>query len=417
MGFLGYACDRCGGQFASEGASTPMYRCPRGCGNLTVRVDQRGARRDAISASRDPSMWRYAPLLPVATPPDSAGPLRGAGGTPLYDSPRAARRLGVRRLWLKDEGRMPTGSLKDRASAVVVQRAGEIGAPRVITASTGNAGVALAAMSRCVGLESIILVPETAPPAKLAQLAIFGARLVLVRGSYDDAFDLAEKAAHALGWYCRNTGLNPFTLEGKKTVSFEIAEQLGWRAPDRVLVSVGDGNIIVGVHKGFKELLELGFIDRMPKLVGVQAEGSSPIAKAFAAGTEKIEEVTTHTLADSIAAGRPADGLRALKAARETGGDFVIVTDDEILEAIAALGVDAAVFAEPAAAAAYAGLVRALASGVAKPDEEIVVLITGSGLKDVGAAMRAAKGRAPTIDPSLDALTRVLATREEDTSP
>ncbi len=212
----------------------------------------------------------------------------------------------------------------------------------MITASTGNAGVALAAMAPCAGVEAIIVVPETAPPGKLAQLAIFGARVVLVRGSYDDAFEVSDAAARELGWYCRNTGHNPFTVEGKKTVAFEIAEQLGWRAPDWVAVSVGDGNILVGVHKGFRELVDLGFIERMPKILGVQAEGSSPIARAFERGTDVIEPVETHTLADSIAAGKPADGARALAAVRATGGAFVIVSDQEILDAIAALGADAA---------------------------------------------------------------------------
>jgi threonine synthase len=236
--------------------------------------------------------------------------------------------------------------------------------------------------------------------------------VILVRGSYDDAFELSDAASRELGWYCRNTGQNPFTVEGKKTVAFEIAEQLAWRAPDRVFVSVGDGNILMGVYKGFRELVELGFVERMPKLVGVQAEGSSPIAKAFAKGSDVIEPELTHTLADSIAAGQPADGPRALGAVRATGGAFVVVTDEEILAAIAALGTDAAVFAEPAAAAAYAGLEKALGQGHAQRDEEIVVLITGNGLKDIAAATRATTRKATLIDPSLDALRAALAEQE-----
>ncbi len=407
MSFAGYACRHCGGRFGPDEAT---YRCPRGCGNLDVRLDLSGVRRADIDASRDASLWRYAALLPVETPPDDAGPLRAVGGTPLYDAERAARRLGLGRLWLKDEGRMPTGSLKDRASAVVVQRARAIGAQRVITASTGNAGVALAAMAPCAGIEAIVLVPESAPPAKLVQLAIFGARVVLVRGSYDDAFELSEAAARELGWYCRNTGSNPFTVEGKKTVAFELCEQLGWRAPDAVIVPVGDGNILVGVHKGLSELVEVGFIDRMPRLVGVQAAGSSPIARAFERGTDHIDPVVTDTIADSIAAGRPADGARALAAVRATGGSFVVVSDEQILAAVADLGRDAAVFAEPAAAAAYAGLRVALECGVIDRDEETVVLITGNGLKDIAAARRAVRQQAPVVEPELDALRALLAT-------
>lgn len=405
MSFAGYACRVCGGQF---GPDELTYRCPRGCGNVEVRVDARRADRDAISASRDPSLWRYSSLLPVETPPDDAGPLRAVGGTPLYLAPRLARRLGLERLWLKDEGRMPSASLKDRASSVVVQRARAIGAKRVITASTGNAGVALAAMAPCAGIDPVILVPETAPPAKLAQLAIFGATVLLVKGSYDDAFELSEAAADKLGWYCRNTGMNPFTVEGKKTVAFEVAEQLGWRAPELVFVSVGDGNILMGVYKGFRELVELGFIERMPRLVGVQAEGSSPIARAFLAASDRIEPVTTHTLADSIAAGRPADGARALRAVRETEGRFVIVSDDDILAAIRTLGMEAAVFAEPAAAAAHAGLEQLARAGELSGVREAVVLITGNGLKDISAATRAASSRAPVIEPTLEALTAAL---------
>ncbi len=410
MRFEGYSCRGCGASFGPREAT---YRCPRCHGNLDVVPSNARATRESIASNRDPSLWRYAPLLPVAVPDAAAGPLRAVGGTPLYRAPRLAARLGLRSLWLKDEGRMPTASLKDRASAVVVQSALERGKTPILTASTGNAGVALAAMAPCAGLEAVILVPATAPPAKLTQLRIFGSTLILVRGSYDDAFELSEAAARELGWYCRNTAQNPFTAEGKKTAAFEIAEQLGWRAPDRVFVSVGDGNILVGVEKGFRELVELGFIDRMPKIMGVQAEGSSPIARAFQAGKGEIEPCTTTTLADSIAAGRPADGVRALGAVRRTGGAFVIVTDERILEAIVTLGREASVFAEPAAAAAYAGLAQEAAAGRIGADEEVVVLVTGNGLKDVNAAMRACPSDAPTIDPDLAALRAVLSQREE----
>lgn len=412
MVFLGYGCQRCGAELRADEAT---YRCPRCDGNLFVRPDFARASRDAISESRDPSLWRYAPLLSVPVPPDDAGPLRGVGGSPLYAAPRLASELGVRRVWLKDEGRMPTGSLKDRASAVVVQRARELGKDPIITASTGNAGVALAAMAPAAGIRAVILVPQSAPPAKIAQLQIFGAELVLVEGSYDDAFELSEAAARELHWYCRNTAQNPFTTEGKKTAAFEIAEQLGWRAPDRIFISVGDGNILVGVHQGFAELLALGFIDRVPKVMGVQAEGSSPIARAFLAGTNDIEACETDTLADSIAAGRPADGERALHAVRASRGEFLIVSDAQILDSIGCLGRTASVFAEPAAAAAHAGLELMARAGRLGSDEEIVVLITGNGLKDVGAATRAVKQAPPSIAPTLSALRAVLGKKEGTT--
>lgn len=405
MPLLGYTCPRCG---AEIGPVAVVYRCARCDGNLDVRVDLSLVSRESITKSRDPSHWRYASLLPVSAPPDDAGPLRYVGGTPLYDAPKAAKKLGVKRLWLKDDGRLPTGSLKDRASSVVVQRAKELGKSPIITASTGNAGVALAAMAPCAGIEAVILVPASAPPAKIAQLKIFGATLVLVRGTYDDAFALSEIAARELGWYCRNTGSNPFTTEGKKTVAFEIAEQLGFRAPDRVVVSVGDGNILMGVYKGFRDLCDAGLIERMPKITGVQAQGSSPIARAFLAGSTTIEPCVTSTLADSIAAGKPSDGDRALRAVKATHGTFEIVSDEQILAAIATLGATSSVFAEPAASASLAGLEAGLQRGSIDPNEEIAVIVTGNGLKDVAAATRAAGREPPTIDPSIEALRAVL---------
>ncbi len=406
MAFSGYRCSACGADF---GPAEATYTCPRCAGNLDVTQDLAGVDRKAVEASRDPSMWRYAPLLPVAPPGPEAGALGTVGGTPLFRADALARELGLSRVWIKDDGRNPTGSLKDRASAVVVQRARDLGVSPIITASTGNAGVALAAMARAAGTEAVVLVPESAPPAKIAQLQIFGARLFLVRGSYDDAFRLSTEAAEELGWYCRNTGQNPFTVEGKKTAAFEIAEQLGWRAPDRVVVSVGDGNIITGVHRGFQQLVDLGWIDRMPKLLGVQAEGSSPIARAWAQGAETIDPVAAHTRADSISAGDPSDGLRALCAVRDSGGAYVSVSDEAIIASIAHLGRGAAVFAEPAAAAAHAGLAAALEDGTVARDEEVVILVTGTGLKDIDAAIQAANTSPTVIDSTMEALREQLA--------
>jgi threonine synthase len=334
---------------------------------------------------------------------------------------------------MKDDGRNPTASFKDRASAVVVARAQEIGAGTVVTASTGNAGAALAGMAAAAGQPAVILAPRTAPPAKVAQLLIFGATVLLVEGTYDQAFDLSVEAAAALGWYCRNTGYNPFTAEGKKTAAFEICEQLGlavgakdrndssggrgtasgpspdpWIAPDVVFVSVGDGNIISGLHKGFRDLLELEWIPRMPRLVGIQAEGSAAVYQAFTAGANEISPVHAETIADSISVDLPRDGLRALRAVRESGGTLLTVDDRAILNAIAELGRVEGVFAEPAAATAYAGLVEAVHRRLVDPQERVVVMLTGSGLKDVRAAMQAA-GEATVIEPSLAALRRALA--------
>jgi threonine synthase len=241
-----------------------------------------------------------------------------------------------------------------------------------------------------VELANVIFVPKSAPPAKIAQLLVFGAKVLLVDGTYDDAFDLCLQTADHYGWYNRYTGFNPYMSEGKKTVSYEIAEQLGWQAPDVVLVSVGDGCIIGGVHKGFKDLLALGWIERMPRLIGVQAEGSNYLAEAWANGEDVLAKpaITAQTVADSISAGLPRDRLKAMTAVTATNGAFVTVSDDEILAAIPALARGCGVFAEPAGAAAYAGLVKAIAQKLIEPTERVVVINTGNGLKDVQSAMR-----------------------------
>ena len=413
---LGYLCSICGSRY---GPDDVIYTCPDDGGNLDVSLDIEQVRATtspaSIGASAEESIWRYLPLLPVGEPGFEGTPLRSVGWTPLYKLPEMAARFGLSRLWLKDDGRNPTASFKDRASAVVVARAREVGADIVITASTGNAGAALAGMAAAARMPAVILAPRSAPPAKIAQLLTFGARVVLVDGNYDQAFDLSLEAAQAFGWYCRNTGYNPFTAEGKKTAAFEICEQLGspdgaWRAPQAIFVSVGDGNIISGLHKGFKDLLALGWIESMPRIFGVQSEGSAAIARAFAAGTEDIQPVAADTIADSISVDLPRDGLRALRAATQTGGAYLAVSDQAILEAIVELGREAAVFAEPAGAAAYAGFRAAVDQGLIGEGDEVLVLNTGNGLKDVRAAMQAT-GEADIIEPELTALQRLLAER------
>ncbi|HMK09262.1 MAG TPA: threonine synthase [Anaerolineales bacterium] len=424
--FLGYHCHRCGKDYPPQDV---FYTCPDDGANLEVRLDLERIRAtsspQAISSSSEPSIWRYLALLPVRAPGHRGTPLWAVGWTPLLAPDRLAGRLGLRHLWLKDDGRNPTASFKDRASAVVVARAQEIAAGTVVTASTGNAGAALAGMAAAAGQPAVILAPRSAPPAKVAQLLIFGARVLLVEGSYDQAFDLTVEASAALGWYCRNTGYNPFTAEGKKTAAFEICEQLtaaealrpnrppspaerGWTVPDVVFVSVGDGNIISGLHKGFRDLHDLGWIERLPRLIGVQAEGSAAVYRAFAAGADEITPVHAETIADSISVDLPRDGVRALLAVRQTGGSLLTVADEAILRAIRELGVEAGVFAEPAAATAYAGLVEAVRLKRVDPGERVVVVLTGSGLKDVRAARQAA-GEATVIEPTLPALRRALA--------
>jgi threonine synthase len=409
--FLGYRCALCGAEYAPTAIT---YICPHHgeSGNVDVVLDLATLRRIVtpaqIAASGDESLWRYAPLLPVADPGHWRTPLRSAGWTPLYHADRLARALGLTTLYVKDEGRNPTASFKDRASAVVVARAQEIQAQVITTASTGNAGAALAGMAAAVGQRAVIFAPHTAPPAKVAQLLMFGATVLLVEGNYDQAFDLCSAAAREFGWYCRNTGYNPFTVEGKKTAAFEICEQLHWHVPEAVFVSVGDGNIITGLHKGFQDLLALGWIERLPKLFGAQAAGSAACANAWQTGANTLTPVAAHTLADSISVDLPRDGLRAVRAVRDTQGAFVVVSDDALLAAMRALARDLGVFAEPAGATAYAGLVAAVQKGLVLPDETIVVLNTGNGLKDIRAAQQAA-GAATVIAPTLAAARAALA--------
>jgi threonine synthase len=419
--FIGYRCSLCQAEYM-PGQVT--YTCPKDGGNLDVILDYEAIRRkyqpEDLTNRADNSLWRYLPLLPVQDPDGEGTPIRWAGWTPVYRLERLAKSLGLEHLWLKDESRNPTGSFKDRASAVVVSRAREIGAEIIVTASTGNAGAALAGMSAAVGQKAVIFAPRSAPPAKVAQLLVYGARVILVDGSYDQAFDLTIQAAEEFGWYCRNTGYNPFTAEGKKTAALEVWEWWGeehrtWHTPGNpldhhrplsVFVPVGDGNILSGIHKGFKDLQALGWMERLPRLIGVQAEGSAAIANAFKAGTEQINPISAKTIADSISVDLPRDGVRAVRAARDTDGTYILVGDDEILQAIASLG-PLGIFAEPAGAAAYAGLVKAVVQEIIQPGDPVLVLNTGSGLKDVRAAMQAVKA-APVIEPTLSALKRLL---------
>ncbi len=357
------------------------------------------------------TIWRYKALLPVQ--PEAKVPPLTVGWTPLYRTGRLAAGLGLKQVWVKDDGRLPTASFKDRASAVAIVKAQEKQAGVIAVASTGNAAAALSGLCASVKQANVIFVPASAPQAKIAQLLVFGSKVMLVNGTYDDAFELCMEAVSEYGWYNRNTGYNPYMTEGKKTVSFEICEQLGWRAPDRIFVSVGDGCIIGGVYKGLKDLLALGWIDRMPKLMGIQAEGSSYMYQAWKNGEDVLTKppVEAQTVADSISAGLPRDRIKALAAVTETDGAYLTVTDDEILAAIPALARGSGIFAEPAGATAYAGLVKAVEQGLVSPDERIVVINTGNGLKDVAGAMNAVKLAGTSshhVEPNIQDLKRVI---------
>jgi threonine synthase len=257
-------------------------------------------------------------------------------------------------------------------------------------------------------MTTYIFVPERAPQAKVAQLLVFGSHVIMVRGTYDQAFDLCLEASATYGWYSRNTAYNPFLSEGKKTASLEICEQLGWQAPDKVFVSVGDGCIVGGLGKGLRDLYALGLIDRIPQLIGVQAEGSAVLHRAWREGTESITPTVPDTLADSISVGIPRDAIKALRAVRDSGGQFVTVSDEEILDAMRVLARSAGVFGEPAGVTGFAGLRKLLQEGRIGPDERIVVLVTGNGLKDVQSAIQAA-GKPYLIEPTMPALRELMA--------
>jgi threonine synthase len=423
---LGLKCTLCGAEY---GVGEAEYVCPKhgDDGILDVIYDY-GLIAQRISRhwlAEDPthSIWRYLPLLPVdpaATQrlvADSA--LASVGWTPLYPAPRLGVDVGLEHLWVKDDGRQPSASFKDRASAIAVVKTRELGYEVVTTASTGNAAAALAVLCAAVAQPNVIFCPRSAPQAKIAQLLVYGARVFLVDGTYDDAFELCLKAAPEFGWYNRNTGYNPYMSEGKKTVAYELCEQLTaltgghggglLHTPDVVMVPVGDGCIIGGVHKGFKDLLALGWIEQMPRIVGVQATGSSPLVDAWERGLEgwEMEPVAAQSIADSIVAGLPRDRIKALRAVRESGGALIRVSDPEIVAAIPALAQGCGVFAEPAAAAAYAGLVKAVAQGLVGQNERTIVLATGSGLKDVGSAMKSV-GQPTVIAPDLADVQRVM---------
>lgn len=412
-----FKCTLCGDELDPR---ITRYVCPKhgDAGILDTILDYKAIATKTspqkISSSKDFSIWRYADLLPLSDVQKFAPPLQ-VGWTPLYRSTMLGAQLGLSNLFFKDDGRNPTASFKDRASAVVVAKARELGVEIITTASTGNAGAALAGLAAAAKMPAVIFVPQTAPPAKIAQLLIFGSRVILVKGNYDQAVALCLAASKEFGWYCRNTAYNPYTVEGKKTAAFEICEQLtkdegqwaeGWSAPDSIFVSVGDGNIISGLWKGLCDLAVLGWIDQMPKLYGIQAEGSAACYNAWKAGTEEITPVNAQTVADSISADLPLDGVRAVRAVRETGGAYLTVTDDEILAAIPELARGEAIFVEPAASAAYAGLKKAAAQGLIKSDERVVVMLTGNGLKDIASAMKVA-GAGTVIEPTVEALKRL----------
>ncbi|NEO15806.1 MULTISPECIES: threonine synthase [unclassified Moorena] len=401
----GAKCIRCNKEWQ---ISEIRYQCPTCQGNLDIAYNYKALRNNypktSFRQNKLYSIWRYLPFLPLKKMPER--PLQ-LGWTPLYPVPNE---YGIK-LFIKDEGRNPSGSLKDRATAIVLEAAQEAGITHLTTASTGNAGSSLACLSASMGIETTVFVPDKAPEAKIAQMCIFGTRVYSVIGSYDDAYDLCIRASNLLGWYNRSTGYNPLTREGKKTCAYEICEQLDWHVPDWVIVSVGDGNILSGLWKGFKDLYGIGYIDRLPKMAGVQSFASNAIALSVRSAQNKasidIESVQASTIADSISVNTPRDGVFAVKAILESRGMIIEVTDEKILMAIKTVAQRWGIFGEPAGVACVAGLEKLWEDGTLKSGEVVVCIITGNGLKDVGSALKASLNRVRVIESQSD-LTQVL---------
>jgi threonine synthase len=387
------------------------YTCPRcGLGGiLDVEYDHdliaRSFSEERLASCRDTSIWRYRALLPL--PDDVTPPRLPAGGTPIIEAPVLARELSLGAFSVKDDGRNPTGSFKDRASAVGVARARWLGRRDVTCSSTGNAASSLAGFAAEGGLNAYIFVPASAPEAKVAQLLVYGAKVFLVEGSYEDAFSTCQRSVEVFGWYNRNCAINPYLVEGKKTCGLEIGEQMRDRMPDVVTVALGDGCTTAGIWKGLTEMKRHGVIDRLPRILAVQAEGAAPLARAFERGDEKIDPVAARTIADSINVGAPRNGIKALRAVRASGGSIVTAPDEAILSWIPRLARATGVFAEPTGVAALAGLEAAIAAGLVGRRESVLHVATGNGLKDIRGAMRSV---APPfrIPPSLDAVREAL---------
>ncbi len=350
--------------------------------------------REAL-ATRALNHWRYAELLPVE--PVKKAFAYPVGWTPILETTRLADWAGVSRLRLKDDTRNPTACFKDRASSVGVLHATQHGAERIASASTGNAASSLAGFAAMAGMPATIFVPERAPEPKIAQLLVFGADVRRVRGSYAQAYDLCSSECEQHGWYNRNCAINPYLVEGKKTCGLEIAEQTADDPVDWVVISVGDGCTIAGIIKGLRQMHELGWIDRVPRVLGVQAEKMSPIVEAFDSGVLP-EEYCGTTMADSIDVPVPRNWRKAVNAVRDVDGAYIRVTDEQIMDAMKSAGSLAGVFAEPAAAASIAGVKRAASEGVIARGANVLAVVTGSGLKDIASAMRVA-GSPTDVDP------------------
>jgi len=379
-------CIECGAEYSPGDI---VYKCRR-CGNLlSVEYSSEVMRPDVSVkwSARGLSVWRYAELLPVSDRSKIVS--LGEGGTSLNKCVRLGGELGLKNVYVKNEGENPTGSFKDRGMTVGVTKALELGMRRVACASTGNTSASLAAYAARAGLECIVLIPSGKVAfGKLIQAIIHGARVIQVRGNFDEALRIVEELCLTHPIYLLNS-INPYRLEGQKTIAFEIWEQLGRRIPDKVIVPVGNAGNISAIWKGFRELYAMGLVDRLPQMVGIQAEGAAPIANLIKRGFGDIEFVNRpETIATAIRIGSPVNWKKAVRAIKESGGMAETVSDDEILEAQRLLAKYEGIFVEPAGAASAAGLMRLAREGLIGRDELVVCVATGHGLKDPDIVLR-----------------------------
>lgn len=397
-----YKCVDCGKEYSATGV---MYLCPDCAQNNTDDKPPKGVLKvvyNYFETTFDKlKEKKFIDLLPIKNPENL--PKLRVGNTPLYKQSNLDDNILPFNLFLKDDSQNPTYSFKDRASYIVSAYAKENDIDTIVAASTGNAGSSLAGICASQNQKAIILVPETAPAAKLTQIVMYGATIIPVKGTYDDAFDLSIKATEKFGWYNRNTAFNPFTIEGKKTVSFELFEQLNQTIPDRIFVPVGDGVIISGVYKGFEDLMMLNIIKKMPIIVAVQSEGSDNLSRNI--NNDIFEVRPSNTLADSISVDIPRNFYMAKQFIKKYKGEYLTVSDEDIIKASAKLSKNTGLFVEPAAATAFAGMLNYVNNNKIENTSDNVVLLTGSGLKDLK-SVQSVISIPEAVEPDIEKLER-----------
>jgi threonine synthase len=405
----GLRCRECGREYQAD----PIYTCEWCFGPLEVSYDY-DAIKDATSrekiASGPHSLWRYSDLLPVAG--DIAVDL-GTGFTPLVRADRLAAELGLGEVWVKNDTRNPTNSFKDRVVSVALSKALEFGFKVAACASTGNLANSVAAHAARAGLRSYVFIPSDLEQGKVVTTSVYGGNVVAINGNYDDVNRLCAELAGVYEWAFVNVNMRPYYAEGSKTLAFETAEQLGWQTPDHVVVPIASGSLLTKIRKGFEELYEVGLLDEEPRIrvSGAQAEGCSPVAKAFIENSDTIKPVKPSTIAKSLAIGNPADGYFALDVVRTTGGGCAAVTDDEIVAGMQLLAKTEGIFAETAGGVTVATLKRLAEAGVVRPDERVVIYVTGHGLKTLEAVAPVSSPTA-TIAPTLEAFHEAFDVEE-----